>query len=267
MIAIAAYLRKSWLEFRSYGLGFYMGLLAPAISVASFFFIDRLFGHRIAPHLEPFGVSYFSYVLVGMMTASLMGGAMGTVWALIREEQTIGTFEMLMAAPTGVFTLACAMQAWHLVMAMFEIAVYVLAGVFIFHVDFGNVDIPAVLTILALALTCFSAIGMLSAAFTLAFKRGDPVSMVMSLGMEVLGGALFPVTVLPSWLKALSHVFPTTYAIRALEMAVYRGAGLAALRKDVAVLAVLAAVLVPAGYWSLGRAFDYARRKGTLAHY
>lgn len=264
---VAAYLRKASLEFLSYRLSFALSLAGPVLSVVSFFFIDRLFGHRIAPHLEPFGVSYFSYVLVGMMTSGFLGGAMSAVAGQIGEEQTAGTFEMLMATPTSVATLACAMAAWNLVTALLDIALYVLVGMFVFGVNFGNANLPAAVVVLALAMTSFGAVGMLSASFALAFKRGDPVSLVMNMGMEILGGVFFPVTVLPDWLRMLSYLFPTTYAVRAMEMLVYRGAGLFEVWHDVAVLSVLSLVLVPLAFRSLDAAVSYGRRRGTLVHY
>ncbi|MBI5882372.1 MAG: ABC transporter permease [Elusimicrobia bacterium] len=267
MAKTAAYLRKALGDARSYRLGFGLALLSTVFSVVSYFFIDKLFGRQVAPHLAPFGVSYFSYVLVGMMASTYLGGALGAVSSMMREEQVWGTFEALLATPTGIFTIACAMASWNLIMASLETAVYVLAGVFVFGVDFSSVNLPAALIILSLAMVSFSAMGIISAAFILAFKRGDPLSIMMNLGMEILGGVFFPVTILPDWLKALSYLFPTTYAVRSLELAIYRGAGLADLRHDVAVLAVLSAVLVPMAYRSLGAALDYARRKGTLAQY
>jgi len=185
----------------------------------------------------------------------------------MRQEQMSGTLEMLIVAPTSIYTLITAMVIWNLLSALFDIIIYIIAGIFIFKVDFGNINFISTLVIIILCLISFNALGIISASFTLAFKRGDPVSLLMNLGMEVLGGVFFPITVLPEWLRIFSYLFPITYAIRSLEKAVYQGASLTMLWQDIWVLVGFSLILIPIALWSLKAALTYALKKGTLVHY
>lgn len=267
MPKILAYIRKSFAHLISYRFAFALGVLAPFLSIITFFFIDKLFGYQIAPHLEPFGVNYFSYVLVGIMAGGFLGGSLGAIAGQISREQMMGTMEMLIAAPTSIYTLITAMMVWNLISAVFDIIIYVVAGIFIFGVNFGNINPFSTAVILILSVISFNALGIISASFILAFKRGDPVSYLMNLGMELLGGVFFPITILPEWLQYLSYLFPITYSIRSLEKAVYQGASLIVLWQDVIILLALSLVLIPIAYWSLKAALTYARKKGTLVQY
>jgi ABC-2 type transport system permease protein len=79
--------------------------------------------------------------------------------------------------------------------------------------------------------------------------------LVMNLALFPLlffSGAFFPLDDVPTWLKILSYVNPLTYAVDALQLAVYArdDAGFIGLGIDLAVLGALALVVFAAG---LGR--------------
>lgn len=267
MTKIFAYIKKSFLIALSYHLAFFMGLLGAIISTATFFFIDKLFGHQVVLHLQPFGVNYFSYVLVGMAFAGFIGTAMGTVASQIYQEQMMGTLEALLITPTSIYTLITAMMCWNLLYALIDVIIYALLGIFVFKVNFGNINILSTLVITILSIISFNALGIISASFIIVFKRGDPVSWFMNLGMELLGGVYFPITVLPDWLQYFACFFPVTYAIRAVEKAIYQGASLSALSSDILFLLYFSVILVPLALVSFKYAVNRARQAGTLVQY
>ena len=267
MKVIFAYCQMSLRYVLSYRLAFIIGLAGPVISLATFFFIDRLFHETIAPHLASFGVNYFAYVLVGVMASGFLGGALGSVSSQITQSQMIGTLESLLITQTSFHTIVLGMMVWNFLIALFDIILYILAGIFLFGVNFGSVNIFSTVVVLVLAIISFNCLGLISASFVLAFKRGDPLSYLMNLGMEILGGVYFPVTVLPGWLNIISYLFPITYAIRSLERTVYQGAGLDVVWPDVLVLAGLSLVLLPLSIICLNAGLNYARRRGTLVQY
>jgi ABC-2 type transport system permease protein len=80
-----------------------------------------------------------------------------------------------------------------------------------------------------------------------------------------VSGALFPVSVLPGWLQALSRASPLTYALRALRHAIIDGASLLSLGSDLLVVTAFAAATGVAGTLALAAGFAHARRRGRLA--
>ena len=82
--------------------------------------------------------------------------------------------------------------------------------------------------------------------------------------MTLLGGMLFPVTVLPEWLQPLSDLVPLLYAFDGARDALFAGSGW---ESDAAVLALWALVLWPMALFAFDRAGAYARRAGSLSEY
>lgn len=267
MYKLIAFIKKSLFVQWSYRLAIVLGLLGTIASLLMFYFIDKLFGSQVVPDLAPYGVSYLSYVLVGLAFSGFIGTSLGKLAGQISQEQTVGTLEALMTTPTRIETLVAAMITWDLVYAFLEFALYIVAGILVFRIDFSHANILAVLCVTILSIISFKALSMISAGFILVFKRGDPVSWLISIVVELLGGVYFPVSVLPDWLEKIAHFFPVTYAIRAVELAIYRGASVSELANDLIFLSLFCIILLPTGLFVLRYALQRAKKDGSLVQY
>jgi ABC-2 type transport system permease protein len=78
--------------------------------------------------------------------------------------------------------------------------------------------------LLIVALIVFSGLGILSASFIIILKRGSPISWLFGWLSWLLGGVLYPVAVLPDWLRQISVLLPITYAIEGMRAALLRSA-------------------------------------------
>jgi len=264
---ILAFIRKDFLAESSYRLSFSLGALATLANLAVFYFIGRLFGANLAPQLEAFGTDYFGYVFAALAFFGYIGTGAGSYAGRLREEQTQGTLEATLSTPLGVFPLLAAMSAWNFLFATFELAIYAVAGIFIFKLDFPTANWPAAALVFFLSAACFAALGVLSACFVMLFKRGNPMAWVLNNFEGLLGGVYFPVTVLPAWLAAVSNLLPVTYAVRAFQLALNKGAGVAEIKGDLLVLTAFDILLIPASIWLFGLAVARARKAGTLGEY
>jgi ABC-2 type transport system permease protein len=84
------------------------------------------------------------------------------------------------------------------------------------------------------------------------------------LAFVLLGGAYYPLSVLPPGLRELGRVIPFTWALDLVRGCLVSGqAPLARLVELVAI----DAVLLPLAIWTLGKAIDHTRRTGTLGQY
>ncbi|MFH1674140.1 MAG: ABC transporter permease [Pseudomonadota bacterium] len=264
---IFAFIKKSFLIQWSYRLAIFLGILGTFGSLLTFYFIDRLFGFKIVAHLAPYGVNYFSYALIAIAFSGFIGTSLGKVAGQINQEQTVGTLEALLTTPTRIETLIAAMITWDLVYAFVEFALYVIMGILLFRIDFSNINILSTLVITLLSIVSFNSLGIISAGFILVFKKGDPVSWLISIAFELLGGVYFPVTVLPEWLQSIAHLFPITYAIRSVELAIYQGATLKELSSDIFALILFCLFLLPVGILVLKYALNQAKQDGSLIQY
>jgi ABC-2 type transport system permease protein len=264
---VLAFLKKDFLFESSYKLSFIFNIFGILISVLSYFFIDKLFGERIVSHLEEFGVNYFSYVLLGMAFFSYIGVGLGSFSGRIQSEQMQGTLEAILLTPTKISTILFSMALWNLIFATFDMAIYILLGIFLFKINFANLNLLSTLVILILTITSFSSLGILSASFIMVFKRGNPLGWVISTMEGLLGGVYFPITILPVWLQFLAKFFPITYAIRAIELAVYRGYSLLQLAKEIGFLLAFSIILLPLSLALFKYGLKKARQDGSLTQY
>jgi len=73
--------------------------------------------------------------------------------------------------------------------------------------------------------------------------------------------------VMPYWLQFLAKLFPITYSIRAIELAVYKGFSLIQLKNEITYLALFSLLLVPLSLATFKYALKKARWQGTLGQY
>jgi ABC-2 type transport system permease protein len=262
-----AFLKKDFLIESSYKLSFLLNIFAVFTSVLGYFFIDKLFGHRMVRQLQEFGVNYFSYVLLSMAFFSYIGVGLGSFSSRIRSEQMQGTLEAVLLTPTKISTILIALAIWNLCFATLDMSIYILLGIFLFKINFANINWLSTLVILFLTITSFSGLGILSASFIIVFKRGNPVGWIINSLEGLIGGVYFPVSVMPFWLQFLARFFPITYAIRAIELAVYRGFSLVQLSKEIGFLVLFSCLLLPLSLASFKYALKKARRQGSLLQY
>jgi ABC-2 type transport system permease protein len=264
---VFAFLKKDFLIESSYKLPFLFNIFSVLISILAYFFIDKLFGHRMTEHLEEFGVNYFSYVLLSMAFFSYIGVGLGSFANRIRLEQMQGTLETIFLTPIRTPTILISLALWNICFATLDTSIYIVSGIFLFNIDFSNINVLSTFVILLLTMISFSCLGIFSASFIMIFKRGNPVNWLINSLEGLIGGVYFPVSVMPGWLQFLARFFPITYAIRAMELSVYRGFSLNQLSKEISLLFLLSSVLLPLSFASFKFALKKARRQGSLLQY
>jgi len=72
---------------------------------------------------------------------------------------------------------------------------------------------------------------------------------------------------MPEFLQVIARFFPVTYAIRALQLAVYRGYSLSQLTAECGILLMFCLVLVPLSLAAFNYALTQNRRNGSLLQY
>lgn len=235
-----------------------------ALAIASFYFIAQLV--QDPPELARFRGGYFEFVLVGMMVTSFTLVGLQTFAQSIAAEQSLGTLEILLASPLRVGNFLAGALVVPLGMTAVEIALYLIIGIGAVGVGFSLVGVLLALPLLVLTVATFCALGILSAAFIVLTKRGDPIAIAVAQGTTFLGGAYFPVTLLPGPLQVVAKFTPAYYGIRGIRDALLSGTGPAELVDELAALAAFTAVLLPGSLWILSRALRVARVTGTLGN-
>lgn len=261
------FLRRDLQMNLSYRLSFILQFLGILFSIASFYFIGRLFGGRVAPQLSEYGGDYFSFALIGIAFVGYQGVALYAFSSVIQSAQAMGTLEAMLVTPTRLSTVLVSSNLWNLAFTSFRVALYLAAGILLFGADLQRANLLSGFVILFLTILALSGIGVLSASFIMVFKRGDPFNFVIGSLSSLLGGVYYPIEVLPEWLQTLARLFPLTYSLEAMRRALLAGESLTDLRGQIAALTAFAAILLPLSLLVFRYAVRQAKKDGSLTQY
>jgi ABC-2 type transport system permease protein len=267
-----AFFYRDLLHEVSYRVNFLFQLTGSFFFVTTWFFISRFVAGAFQPPPDLPGVSYFSFVLVGFAFFQYLQSTLASFSTKIRREQLTGTLEAMLVTPTRPSLVILGSTLWDYLMTTFRVVTILALGVLLARffgeeVGLQVAGLPAFLLLMVLTMAAFAGVGILSAAFTLWLKRGDPVNYLISALSALLGGVFFRVEVMPTWVQHVAQFLPITHALRALRLALLTGAGPGAVMGEMQALAAFAVVLIPLGLGAFALALRQARIEGTLVQY
>jgi ABC-2 type transport system permease protein len=260
---VLALMRRDFAITRSYRFALWLDLGYAVIDLAFYYFISKTFEGVSTRDLAG-APSYFAFVTVGLAVTVVIGSTSAQLAMRIREEQLTGTLEALVAQPMSPTELAVGLGALPFVSSMLRAGFYLVVATTLLGADFADADWLGFVTVLLVTGAALSGLGVAIGAVVLVVKRGVTTVSLVTFAMGILGGAFFPVSVLPDWLEPLSYLVPTRYAFDGLRAALFEGSGWGG---DALVLAGLAAVALPASVWLFAAALRHSRRTGSLVQY
>jgi len=176
----------------------------------------------------------------GIMTFTVLMMTLiyGAVFLTIEKRE--GVLKRQMTLPVSRTTIMAGKILGRVFIAMLQIAILVAAGRFLFRLDFGHA--PAALFALLLAYAgAVAGIATFLGAVLANPEQASIVGWLASMVMAALGGCWWPSEVMPEWLRTMSHVFPTTWAMDGLHALISFGRGFEAVVLPSAVLLALGA--------------------------
>ncbi|MBE2235039.1 MAG: ABC transporter permease [Anaerolinea sp.] len=207
------------------------------------------------------------YILVGMIIT-------GVSWAIIDDREHYRVAKSLFTAPMNGYTYLFGRGVARLIIGAISVLITLGFGVFFFDLPIylSAIDWPLLLLSAALGLTAIASLGLIMGAWTMTMARhfwsvGDAVAGAMYL----FSGAIFPLSVLPAWLRWIGFLLPVTYWLEATRRALL-GDQVAsfdtlAFLSDQALLAILAGfavVLLIVSAYFYRWALHTSKEKGLL---
>ncbi|MFC2172026.1 ABC transporter permease [Acidobacteriota bacterium] len=261
-----AFIVRDFFQEISYRLAAFMSVASILFQVTLFFFISRLIEGKASEYLQPYGGSYFAFVIIGMAFYSVQNIGTSVFSASLRQGQMMGTLEAMLLTPTDAGLIIFFSSLWSYIRTSVNMVIFLAIGA-CFGMAIGNANFIAVLIFFLLGILAFSSIGVLSACFILVFKRGNPVASVFSMGSLLFGGVYFPVEVLPEWLHWFANLLPITHVLHGVRDAMINGASFFDLLDHAAYLSVFSLLVCPIAIIGFRLAIRQAKREGTLAQY
>ena len=261
--AIVALVRRDFLIRASYRAMLVLDLVIGLLDVLIYYFISETFQGAATASLGA-APTYFAFALVGIAVTTVVSATSGGIAMRVREEQLTGTLEALVTQPVTTLEMSIGMCGLPFLLASFRVGLYLLLGGALLGVDFSNADWVGLLVVLTATGTAMSSIGIVTAAAVVVVKRGYTIAAVIVFGLGLLGGAFFPIAVLPDWLEPIGKVVPLRFAFDGLRQALYVGSGW---ETEALVLIVITLTAIPMAVWLFSRAILYGRRSGSLSQY
>jgi ABC-2 type transport system permease protein len=114
--------------------------------------------------------------------------------------------------------------------------------------NWGPLALINVFVVVILAATLFSTFSLIIACIVKTRERFMGVGQVLTMPLFFASNAIYPTTIMPAWLKVISHLNPLTYVVDALRTFMLAGSTSSfGLGLDYAIILVTTIVLVLIG--------------------
>ena len=250
----------------SYRFSFVFQNASLLFSVLTLQFVSQLLGENSPAALEAYGGDYFSFVLLGAGLSLLAYPVTKSFAGAVRAAQVTGTFEAMLTTRASGATIVICSSLYGLTAACVQLLLMWLIGGLVFGADLRLTQLPFVLVVVAMTVAVLAGIGLLSAAFVIAFKQNEPFTSAFVAGSLLISGIMYPTSVLPRWMEMLSPLLPLTHAAELTRFIFLDGADSTQAGLHLAALAGFC-VLLPIGVFALNTSLNWARRTGSLSQY
>src|SRR4051794_15975865 len=162
VLTIAACVRRDWRIALSYRLAYAIEAVSIVFTLALFYYLGQIVDSSTLPSLKGLDRGYFAFVAVGLALARILYSGLTAFANQLREEQTTGTLETLMATPASPSVLILGSGAYDLIRGTaFGVAIIGAAAAF-FHlkIEAGVGSVSMVAGALFACVLLFAALGV-----------------------------------------------------------------------------------------------------------
>ena len=176
--------------------------------------------------------------IVLMLICTLM-----TSVAIAREKET-GSMEVLLVSPIKPITMIMSKTAPYLILSLFNLISLLLLSVFVLKVPIVGSLVLLIGLSLVFIFVCLSLgvlISIIAPSQIVALLVSAVIGVILTL---MLSGMIFPIENLPLVLQWLAQIIPAKWFIEAARNVMIKGAGIAAIAKELTVLGGMALFLL-----------------------
>jgi len=231
-----------------------------------FFFISKIVNPSDAS-LQKYGGNYFSFVIVGLAFFQYYRTALTSYTKIIRRDQMTGCLESMLCSQTSTQAVILMSTLFSTIFSTIQLFLIFMGGYFFFGFKLSQINLLSTAIIFILSLTLFLSFGLISAASIVAFKKGDPIGFLLLNTNIIVGGAFFPIEVMPSWLQKIAVIVPAKYSLDALRLTIIQGYNIVHVSEQALILLLMVLILFPISIKILLISVKKAKKDGTLVQY
>lgn len=169
------------------------------------------------------GLGYLDFMAPGILAQSVLFIAIfygiAAIW-----ERDLGVLHKYLVSPASRTALVTGKALSAGIRALSQAAVvYGLALLMGIHVRVTLPSVVAVLVLVVLGSALFSMLSLIIACLVKTRERFMGIGQVLTMPLFFASNALYPLSLMPTWLRVLSVVNPLTYEVDALRALMVRG--------------------------------------------
>jgi ABC-2 type transport system permease protein len=165
----------------------------------------------------------FAYIYLGNAFYIYVGSVMtGVSWAVIDDREHYKTLKYMYIAPLSIPAYLAGRGVARFLTGSVSVAITILAGILFLNlqIDLSAINWPMFLAALLIGVVMLANMGLILAGVTLLIAHhiwflGDAVAGALYL----FSGAIFPLEILPEWLRPIGFLMPLTYWLELLRRA------------------------------------------------
>ena len=189
----------------------------------------------------------------GLLGLTVLFGTSSMEAIVIVFERRIGSLERLLLAPVRLPALLAGKLLGGMAFGLTVTLVVLVVSLAVF--GSSGTDWLMLLLALLLSATAFSAMGAFVSVAVKEVFEAQTLANFIRFPMMFLGGVFVPLASMPGWLQILARLFPLTYSVEALRVALFGGSWATA-ALDLGALAVFSLVLFALAVYTLARRIE-----------
>ncbi|MBF9235754.1 ABC transporter permease [Microvirga sp. BT350] len=188
---------------------------------------------------------YLDFLAPGILAQSVLFAAIfygiAAIW-----ERDLGVLHRYMVSPAPRSALVLGKAASSAVRGLAQaIIVYGLAVILGIDVTFAPANIAGVAIFIAIGSALFSTFSLIIACIVKTRERFMGIGQVLTMPIFFASNAIYPIDLMPGWLKAISYANPLTYEVDGLRaLMLTNGASQYGLSFDLTILVAVTVLLV-----------------------
>lgn len=157
----------------------------------------------------------FAYVYLGNALYILVGTVVtGVSWVIIDDREHYRVAKQLFSMPMDHYSYLLGRGVARLIIGTISLMIIVGFGMLMYKIPItpATVDWPLFFISMVLGIMVLAGLGLILGALTMMMARHFwTIGEAVAGGLYLFSGAIFPLDVLPVWLRVIGFVFPVTY--------------------------------------------------------
>jgi len=164
------------------------------------------------------------------------------------DEKKSGVVQRILASPISRVHILWSKYLYNMSIGFMQLIVLFIGGALVYNIDIFSNFRNLALVVMA-AVTACTAFGMLLAAVSRSTAQASGLGTFLILAMSSVGGAWFPVSMMPDFIQSISKVTIVYWSMEGFLQVLWRSAPIADILPDIGVLFGIAVLITSISLW------------------